>query len=253
VSYLYDQAGRLVAAIAAGSVTEYRYDEAGRLTGTARRSLSGLTVLDFAPRAGPVGTPVSVYGSGFRAQPAENVVRFGDLPSPVEQASPTRLQVAVPPGARSGPLTVTTAEATAQSPLAFTVTTGEPVRILDFSPRIGVAGTAVSVRGTGFAFAAADNQVSVNGAASAVLTGTPSLLLTSVPAGTGSGPLGVATPAGAASADADFFIPPAPYTVAQVEQTARLANPGSQTLALSGAGAVALFTFAGVAGAGVGL
>jgi hypothetical protein len=54
-----------------------------------------------------------------------------------------------------------------------------------------------------------------------------------VPTGAISGPLTVTTPAGTAVSSADFFVPPAPYTTADVEYTGRIAIGESETVTLT--------------------
>ena len=67
----------------------------------------------FEPTRGRVGQPVELRGTGFRRAAARNAVTFAGpnesrLTAEVPAASPTLLTVAVPEGAATGPLQLTT-------------------------------------------------------------------------------------------------------------------------------------------------
>ena len=67
-----------------------------------------LTLTALQPASAPVGTTVTLTGTGFNATAAQNVVYFGAVPGPVLTASAAALTVAVPAGATSGaPVTIT--------------------------------------------------------------------------------------------------------------------------------------------------
>ena len=77
ISYVYDDAGRLLAVIDPASDTAiYAYDAVGNLTGITRQASSTLAIFQFTPFSGPGGTAVTIYGTGFSATPASNTVKF---------------------------------------------------------------------------------------------------------------------------------------------------------------------------------
>jgi hypothetical protein len=81
-------------------------------------------ITSFTPLSGPVGTAVTISGSGFSATPAQDIVYFGAVRGNVSAATATSLTVTVPAGATYQPITVTTGNLTGYSTLLFDVTFG---------------------------------------------------------------------------------------------------------------------------------
>src|SRR6266850_2710349 len=63
--FIYDQSGRLVAAVTPTDVAKYTYDAVGNITAITRTLASAVAVIEFAPHGGAIGTAVTIYGSGF--------------------------------------------------------------------------------------------------------------------------------------------------------------------------------------------
>lgn len=125
ISYVYDDAGRLIAVIDPASDTAiYAYDSVGNLTGITQQASSTLAVLHFTPSSGPVGATVTIYGTGFSTTPASNTVKFNGTTATVATATATVLTTTVPEGATTGTISVTVASVTATSAASFTVGTG---------------------------------------------------------------------------------------------------------------------------------
>ena len=81
------------------------------------------TLTHFTPGSGPMGTRVTLTGTGLLR--ATDVLFNGVSSLRFEVVSMTSIQAIVPPGATSGPITVVTPEGTAVSRDPFTVTAGE--------------------------------------------------------------------------------------------------------------------------------
>jgi hypothetical protein len=87
----------------------------------AQRTSAQPTIISFAPASGPVGTEVTITGTNFSSTPANNIVYFGAVKSPVTSATTTTLKVNVPVGTTYQPITVTTNGLTAYSDKPFLV------------------------------------------------------------------------------------------------------------------------------------
>lgn len=74
VNYVYDDAGRLIAVIdPAGDTARYTYDAVGNLLEITRYSSAVISLLDLTPKSGPIGTVVTIYGTGFNPTANDNV------------------------------------------------------------------------------------------------------------------------------------------------------------------------------------
>lgn len=84
--------------------------------------LSQPVITSFTPTSGPVGTSVTISGTGFSSTPANNIVYFGATRATVTAATATQLTVTVPIGATYQPFTVLVNGLTAYSKSIFRVT-----------------------------------------------------------------------------------------------------------------------------------
>lgn len=83
------------------------------------------------------------------------------------------------------------------------------VSIIDFSPREGPEGTAVTLFGTGFTTQTpSQNAVTFNGVPATVTSATATQLGTSVPVGATTGPVAVTSPSGSATSSEAFTVAP---------------------------------------------
>jgi hypothetical protein len=165
------------------------------------------TILSFSPSSGPVGTSVTINGTGLSGTTA---VKFGGVAASAFSVNPsgTQISTTVPSGAVTGKITVTTPGGTATSATNFTVTTTAPT-ISSFSPKSGPVGTSVRINGSGFAGATA---VRFNGVSASFTVNTQGTRIdTKVPTGATTGKITVTTPGGTATSAANFTVTvPAP-------------------------------------------
>jgi YD repeat-containing protein len=254
ISYVYDELGRLVGVIDPGADTAvYSYDAVGNLLGIARYASSSVSIIDFQPKAGPVGTVVTIQGTGFNPTPGNNSVTVNGVAATVTSSTATSIVVPVPAGASTGTIGVTTAGGSATSATAFTVTaTGGGPTITSFSPTVGVPGATVTISGTGFEPVPINNKIAFYGvppAKALATSATTTSLGVPVPGNARSGPLTVSTPGGTATSTADFFVPAGGYTAADVIFTGRIVVGGSSVdVPLTSTNKQGLVVFDGVAG-----
>ena len=252
VRYLYDDLGRLIAVVdaTAGQTAIYQYDAVGNLLGIVNQPASTVSLLNFTPKSGPVGTVITLVGTGYSATANLNTVTFNGAAATVTSATTTQLVVTVPAGATTGPISVTTPSGSATSSTPFTVTTGGAFgapTITSFTPTIGTPDTAVSITGTNYDPTPSNNALRFNINAALVTTATPTTLTTTVPAIATSGRISVGTALGTATSSNYFFVPPSPYTSADVQVTGTLTFGSSQPVSITTGGKIGLFVFDGIA------
>ncbi len=107
--------------VAAGQVTVIA-TAANRLPGVITFTIQpAFAITSFTPASGPVGTAVTINGTGFDPIASNNQVRFNAEAAVIVNASPVVLNVIVPLRATTGPITVTNSLGTATSATPFTV------------------------------------------------------------------------------------------------------------------------------------
>jgi RHS repeat-associated protein len=252
IRYVYDENGRLatVTAPSLGSAT-YGWDPVGNLLSITRRGTSGVQIDSLSPYSGPVGTRVAIYGSGFDSTPSANHVEFAGTTAAVLTATPTELLVAVPAGATSGTVLVSTSGGAATSSRSFTVQDASP-SISGVSPDVASAGDTVTVTGRNFDPAAGGSVGSVNQSLADSGAGTSTSLPLTVPGATGSGRVAVRTSGGSAVGP-DLFVPPSGYTPSDVDSTGRAALGDTKKVAIGSSGKIGMIVFDGSAGQQVSL
>jgi len=168
----------------------------------------------FTPIAGSPGTPVMIFGENFNlAHNGGNSVTgvlFGGVPvTSGNTANQDRLDVVVPAGARSGPITV------------FTVFNGQTLSnittsnfflaptITNFTPTSAVANATIQLQGINFLGASQVKFGAFNAAFSDV---SNSNLLAQVPAGFRRGKFTLTTPGGSIESVNEFLVPPSVNT-----------------------------------------
>jgi YD repeat-containing protein len=243
VNYFYDDLNRLIGVTdATGSSAQYSYDAVGNIVSIARITPTQVSILSFSPENGPVGTAVTINGTGFSTTASQNTVTFNGVAATVSTSTSTQLQVTVP-AATTGVIAVTSPNGSGTSLANFTVTPdiGAPT-ITSFSPTSGVAGTTVTVTGTDFDPTPANDKLRLNGDPAMVTSAVPTTLVTTVPTATASGHFTLYTPAGNATSSQDFYVPFTSHVASDIGFTARTTLGGSQVVSLSG-GSIGMVLF----------
>ena len=121
ISYVYDPLGRLVAVTGPAGDTAHKNSD-GVGTCSHQTSQFGRVVGHSVYAANRISCgSVVVHGTGFSLLSGGNSVTFNGVSATVISATATQIVMAVPPGATTGLISVTTATASAASDLAFTV------------------------------------------------------------------------------------------------------------------------------------
>jgi hypothetical protein len=171
------------------------------VTPGASSSPAAPVIASFSPTSGPVGTTVTVTGTGFTGATA---VTVGGTSAPFTVGSDTTLTATVPAGAATGLIAVTTPGGTATTTTSFGVTTVTAApTISSFSPTSGPVGTVVTIAGTGFT---GTTRVAVGGASAPFTVVSDSVLRTTVPTAARTGPITVTTPGGTATSSRSFRV-----------------------------------------------
>jgi hypothetical protein len=206
-TFSVDSASQITATVPAGATSGPISVTTGGGTGPSASSFTVTTVpaapvvSGFSPTSGPVGTGVTVTGSGFTGATS---VRFNGTVAAFTAVSASQISATVPAGATSGPISVTTPDGTGTSAGSFTVTVvaSQPA-ITSFSPTSGRTGTSVTITGTGFTGA---NRVRFGNKNASFTVNSPTQITATVPGGAKTGKISVTTPAGTATSSATFTV-----------------------------------------------
>ncbi len=203
------------------------------------------TVAAFSPGSGPVGTAVTILGSGFSSTLSQDVVQFNGITATVTAASNTLLTAIVPASAATGAITVSVSggtPATSSSSFTIVATPGVPT-ISSFAPTIAVSGVPITIAGSNFIANPASDTVKIAGTPLSVQSATTTAISTSTPNGSGSGHISVQTPYGQAVSSGDFFFVPFPYTESSVSLATRLDSGSTATTTFSVTKQIAIMIF----------
>jgi YD repeat-containing protein len=247
ISYIYDELSRLVAVVSPSEVATYSYDAVGNLLSITRGNASLVSVIEFTPNNGSVGTEVTIFGTAFSSTPANNTVKFNGVTATVISSTPTQIVTTVPAGATTGPISVTTAAGTGVSNTAFVVANLKPT-ITGFTPTSGAAGTSVVITGANYDPVFQNNKVKFHLADSQVTASTTTSVTTTVLAGATSGPITAFTPEGSVVSVDDFFVAPPGHAGSEVAITGRMTIGDVLPITFTAPGKIALLVFNGVAG-----
>ena len=156
-------------------------------------------ISSFSPVSGPVGTKVTINGSGYAGTVT---VKFnGTASSSVTLVSSVQLAATVPTGATTGLITVTTAGGTATTGTAFTVLAVPSIS--SFTPTSGGVGTSVTLTGANLLGATA---VKFNGTTATFTVISSTKIVFGIPTGAKTGNIAVTTAGGTATSSSKFTV-----------------------------------------------
>ncbi len=122
------------------------------------------TISGVSPASGAVGTPVTITGANLLDGEGNGIVTVDGTPATILSQSSTSIQIDVPAGATSGPVTVHANGDTVKSSSSFTVTHPQ---ITGINPNYGAPAALIKISGTGFG--ATQGSVTVGGAPSYIV------------------------------------------------------------------------------------
>lgn len=247
IQYVYDELGRLVSVTdPSGEAAHFSYDPVGNLLSIARANGQLISVSEFTPDTGPVGTTVTIAGTGFSATPSENTVSFGGVAATILSSTPTQLVASVPAGATTGTLSVTSPVGSTNAG-TFSVTSIVPVSITSITSSVVAYGSNFTIIGTGFDPLPQNNLVTINLTPVQIVTVTSTEITATVPYKASAGKVTVATPHGSATSTNDLLVAVLPYAASDVQLTDEISIAGSKSVTIS-ANKIALLLFEGTAG-----
>ncbi|PYM05365.1 MAG: hypothetical protein DMD82_11295, partial [Candidatus Rokuibacteriota bacterium] len=154
----------------------------------------------FTPPGGGPGTAVTIRGAHFTGAWS---VRFNPAEAGFTVPSDSVIVATVPPGARTGPIQVTTLQGSGTSDSVFIVAP----TIRSFVPRQAPVGFTVVIRGVNFTGV---TSVKFHGADAKFDVVSDSTIQTLVPSSATDGPITVTNLGGSATSDSTFHVGPAP-------------------------------------------
>ncbi|AOM78254.1 hypothetical protein BFS30_14385 [Pedobacter steynii] len=136
-----------------------------------------------SPLSGPGGSVMTIVGNTFSTILEENKVSINGKVIPVTTASATKLTLTLPGNTGNGKVVLSVNDQVVQGPEFKDQSLG----INKLSPENGLAGTQVTITGTGFNANAAQNTVTFNGLPAAILSATESTIVVKAPIGLSTG------------------------------------------------------------------
>ncbi|HEX2093274.1 MAG TPA: IPT/TIG domain-containing protein [Longimicrobiaceae bacterium] len=185
-------------------------------------------ITGFSPAIGSEGTNVEISGANLGNA---TEVRFNGVPASFLVGAPSQLLASVPPGATTGPISVTNPFGTARSSQIFEITREAPPTITGFSPLSGAPGTEVQIRGTGFVHV---TIVDFGGAVADFEVVSREMILATVPATALTGRIRVSTAAGTVISDGIFVVPPPAPTPPAIQSFTPASGPVGTQVTISG-------------------
>jgi hypothetical protein len=149
------------------------------------------SINDIFPRSGLAGATIKISGYNFSSVLSENKVKFNGIDVEVTKATQRELQVKLPVGVTSGPVTVDVNGRLATGPSFTLSAAGTPV-VFELQPNRGPVFSTVVLKGENFSTVASQNEVRFsNNKLATVTAATATELIVRVPEGAESGPISV--------------------------------------------------------------
>ena len=194
----------------------------GATSGKISLSLNGITIFSasnftvsptpsitgFNPTTGAESATVIISGTNFSTTPANNLVSFNGISAIVTASTSTSITTSVPPGATSGPVSITVSGITITSPSNFTIVGTHTISTI--TPASGAIGASVLITGTNFSTVPGDHVLKFNNTTALISLSTATSIVTSVPVGASTGKIKLTVNGVTVTSATDFTILPSP-------------------------------------------
>jgi sugar lactone lactonase YvrE len=184
-------------------------------------------IATFSPTSAEVGTPVTIAGTGLLDGGSNGVVTFNGVRTAILSQSPTSLQVNVPAGATTGPVSVAVNGVTVKSASNFTVLVPQVSAI---TPGYGAPSAVVEIAGANFGASQGNSYVTIGGIGAGVVAWSDTSITIRVPSNASAGGLAVRTGGGIASGAFTFYPYPAIASISPAS------GPVGTTVTITGTG-----------------
>jgi uncharacterized repeat protein (TIGR03803 family)/YD repeat-containing protein len=144
-------------------------------TFTVATPVPSFTVADFTPKSAPVGSTVTISGTGF----TNPTVAFNGIAAAVTNITDTGITATVPVGAASGPLTVTVGNQTQEAGI-FTVASAVAPLLTAYSLPVAQAGDSITITGNNFDISSPEANIVRVGGIRATVTAVTATQITFV-------------------------------------------------------------------------
>ncbi|WP_287128547.1 BPSS1187 family protein [Candidatus Cyanaurora vandensis] len=182
-------------------------------------------VTSFTPTTGPVGTQMTITGSGFTG--ATDVSVGYEAVSSFQVNSDTRITATISPGIDQGLIRVTNPVTTGTSADSFTVI--QPPVLNSFSPLVGIVGTTVKLNG---AELGTTTRVTFNGVTATFTITSGTQVQAVVPVGATTGTITLTNPAGSVTSTMSFGV----YAVPVISEFSPTTGPVGTVVTITGSG-----------------
>ncbi|WP_173221573.1 IPT/TIG domain-containing protein [Paenibacillus alba] len=183
------------------AIARYNPFTAEYLTGTS------LSIGSINPTSGPVGSAVTISGSGFGATQGASTLKFGTAAAAITSWSNTSITAVVPSGLAAGSYqVVANVNGAASNSQAFTVTSASITpSVSSLSPVSGAAGSSVTITGTNFGSTQGASTVKFGAIAAAVTSWSSTSIQATVPSGLAAGSYNVVVTVNGTASNSQAF------------------------------------------------
>ncbi len=147
-------------------------------------------ITGISPASGAVGAAVTITGTNLLDGEGNGTVTFNGTPATILSQTSTSIQVDVPAGATSGPVSVHVNSDTTKSSSSFTVMHPQ---ISGISPNYGAPAALITITGANFGATRGNGSVTVGGAPSYVVSWSNTAIAVEVPSRATTGNIVVTT------------------------------------------------------------